>query len=1104
MDSDSAPDDDGGNLPAVVGEMKKVCLRKAPSLGTNPTSHIIYTPSAVPAKPSGDKIIGTPTRAPLKSAPIKTSTDFMVNKNIFVKDGSLFMKCAKTNKIVKVQVAKTLPGGSGQLGELKILTPVNLKTLPQLKEVKLAPKPVVEATVTKMPPRIVSTAPPVTTSQSTYNFKPIATAPLTTPPQILAKPQPESTQTSSPTAPTPLPKDKTKVGGIQITNLPTGTILNFKGPSYNLNSVFPLMSRVEEKIPRDSRMINLQISNGRLSDPNGPIKMLGISGKSLTVARDSITLEDKSGIPDELSAMSSREKTPKKQIRSSSVDESPPRKSPTTRRLSEPVRDKDSLEDAPKLGSLFCNESLDISSDSERSIKSPQPKTPIVDPEILAMSDGYIDENERLLTPKNANCQLMKLNSRKEGEDEDPLNLIRWEDGVGYLYGSNLHFQFNEMGLVDIMDDDEYLRHQQSTETAYDRPIGERELNATRMRQLQGASKEPTYTCVGCMCFGSASDFLAPDYCSKVCLNASKTKATDGEVQRKEKKRKSGKDGKNFFPWREYLEATHCQKAPDELFQHCSPEIIEYYERNPFRAQMKLEAIDPDNCSVFGVATVLAVQGHRMLLHFDGSPVKYDFWLNFNSCDIFPARYSEHQGKNLIVPTAGKREKFVWRCYLEETKCEGAKVKNFRHLNVGGLVKQHGFEVKMKLEAENVKTTGKLTVATVADVIGNRLRIHFDGHTDQSDYWCDYDSPRLHPIDYHKIVDETLFSPVTPKRATFTWLRYLSQTRSFAAPYHVFPNRPPRGFQKGMKLEAVDRVCPEFIRPATVIDVIDYELRILYDGFETQYAYWVDDDSTDIFPTGYCEATGHPLEAVPSTRWVTQKCGLKVCGGRGSILHQMEKSHETATECPYNMKNYNHRAVKISRLNAAKKLITDYAIRFSLVRKRKINSHPVEEKRPPKSVSGSQKKPRKTAHSVDPPSSERKVAKLVPETVNPPSASTATTSAGTKSSEIETGGAGDVWMTTSLLLSKAEVDGKKRKNPLLWTTNEVSTFLTNLPHFSHIAEQFREHDINGEAFLSLSKDDLTKTLGIKLGPAIKLYNLIVKLRSDIKKQFMQF
>lgn len=57
---------------------------------------------------------------------------------------------------------------------------------------------------------------------------------------------------------------------------------------------------------------------------------------------------------------------------------------------------------------------------------------------------------------------------------------------------------------------------------------------------------------------------------------------------------------------------------------------------------------------------------------------------------------------------------------------------------------------------------------------------------------------------------------------SFTWDSYLRETRSVAAPARAFKQRPPCGFKRGMKLEAVDKRIPQIIRVATVEDVKDH------------------------------------------------------------------------------------------------------------------------------------------------------------------------------------------------------------------------------------------------------------------------------------------
>ena len=67
-------------------------------------------------------------------------------------------------------------------------------------------------------------------------------------------------------------------------------------------------------------------------------------------------------------------------------------------------------------------------------------------------------------------------------------------------------------------------------------------------------------------------------------------------------------------------------------------------------------------------------------------------------------------------------------------------------------------------------------------------------------------------------------------------------------------------FKVGMKLEAVDLREPALICPATVVETKGPILRIHFDGWDTGYDQYLDMDSLDIFPVGWCESVGHPLQ----------------------------------------------------------------------------------------------------------------------------------------------------------------------------------------------------------------------------------------------------
>lgn len=82
------------------------------------------------------------------------------------------------------------------------------------------------------------------------------------------------------------------------------------------------------------------------------------------------------------------------------------------------------------------------------------------------------------------------------------------------------------------------------------------------------------------------------------------------------------------------------QLAPSELFVTAMPKT-----QNTFEIGQKLEAIDPQNSSLFCVCTIVEKCGYRIKLRFDGYPATYDFWVSADSMNIFPAGWCSKTGE---------------------------------------------------------------------------------------------------------------------------------------------------------------------------------------------------------------------------------------------------------------------------------------------------------------------------------------------------------------------------------------------------------------------------------------------------------------------------
>jgi hypothetical protein len=63
-----------------------------------------------------------------------------------------------------------------------------------------------------------------------------------------------------------------------------------------------------------------------------------------------------------------------------------------------------------------------------------------------------------------------------------------------------------------------------------------------------------------------------------------------------------------------------------------------------------------------------------------------------------------------------------------------------------------------------------------------------------------------------------------------------------------------------MKIEAVDMMAPHLVCVATVAHLADNLIRIHFDGWGDDFEQWIDCQSTNIYPIGWCELVGYKLE----------------------------------------------------------------------------------------------------------------------------------------------------------------------------------------------------------------------------------------------------
>ena len=229
---------------------------------------------------------------------------------------------------------------------------------------------------------------------------------------------------------------------------------------------------------------------------------------------------------------------------------------------------------------------------------------------------------------------------------------------------------------------------------------------------------------------------------------------------------------------------------------------------------------------------------------------------------------------------------FSWKDYLEKTGAKAAPPYCFKQ---SPDPPQNEFNIDEKLEALDPRSQS-VCVATVKGILGSRVRLRLDGSDSNSDFWKIVDSPHLQKFGTCELDGGMLQPPVGFTLNATSWPRFLIKTLSNAkmAKPSCFKSEPPTPkknyFQEGWKLEATDRKNPNLICCATVgainskntliihipksalksecifFSLSEDSIHVQFDGWKGAFDYWCKFDSRDIFPVGWCAASGHPLQ----------------------------------------------------------------------------------------------------------------------------------------------------------------------------------------------------------------------------------------------------
>lgn len=495
------------------------------------------------------------------------------------------------------------------------------------------------------------------------------------------------------------------------------------------------------------------------------------------------------------------------------------------------------------------------------------------------------------------------------------------------------------------------------------------------------------------------------------------------------------------FNWQNYLKLSKAIAAPKSLFNNLPKEPA---TPHLFQLGQKLESVDKKNSNLICASTVNDVMSNKILIHFDGWEDTYDYWCDITSMNIHPVGWCEKNGKSLSPPGEYENVHFDWKEYLERNNAEAVPEKAFKPQS------PVGFEPGMKIEAVDKRNPILIRVATVTEVDGHLLKLHFDEWDECYDYWVEDDCPDIHPPGWCHKTGHPLTAPPTPTDL----LR-----GSTGCP---IPGCKGIGHIKGAKYTGHHSAfgCPysplNMNREST-----------LQDRLGSTRAEEVIQTPTPSSPVDLKMIKGEP----PDSPEAVKKCPTPGCDGQGHVTGKFS-AHHKLSGCPKAQNNQLQQSV------AAENIVPKKSTRGRKPRSYYLNMG--DRGPPPKTP----KLKIKHERDYDVTSPQDNLQNGIHNSVFKSAMAT------TPNPEVSL-----CWERHVKLLPG--IHRLKGSEVAKWNIEQVAAFVKTLPGCEEHYKTFKEEQIDGEAFLLISQADLVKILNIKLGPAIKIYNSLAVFKNSL-------
>lgn len=524
-----------------------------------------------------------------------------------------------------------------------------------------------------------------------------------------------------------------------------------------------------------------------------------------------------------------------------------------------------------------------------------------------------------------------------------------------------------------------------------------------------------------------------------------------------------------YKDWKHFLvkRLTGARTLPSNFYSKVHENL-----KSRFRCDLNLEVVDKNRISQVKVATIKNIVGKRLhVKYYDAEPGDNGFWAHEDSPLIHPVGWARRVGQTLAAPPA-----YVDRCLKGLRDKDDATEDLFPLAH--SLPYHTGFRHGMKLEAVDPLNLSSICVATIMKVLNEGyLMIRIDTYDEDcsspgSDWFCYHSSSAcILPPGFSALNGISLTPPKGYNPSTFSWADYLAETGSQPAPAELFDiEAPEHGFSVGQRLEAADLMDPRLVCVATVAQIVGRLIKVHFDGWEEEYDQWLDCQSPDMYPVGWCHLVSHKLEAphVPPSKPSPQsknKAENKQPGKRGRKPRRGYHRKNVTKTVEEKLADLSHQPIPGPEKESPSSLPVTLVSNTPNSQPTRPSGEVVDDIKDPDLEMGEVPIKDQTLPEeprVEPPSVKVETPKLIPK-----------------------------------LIDTSENVDLTKVTPSEWNEDDVAQFMI-VNNCAAYCDRFTSKKIDGKTLLTLTKDQIIDLTGKKVGPSLKIFDLIQQLKIKVK------